>query len=695
MSSLPTQFVFLRSRRARCLSLVSALCTSSWAEGVRAQDAPAAAPAPEAEVSEGEDEMEFSATAEVTAPPREPTKHSVDQELLTRIPGTRGDALRAIEIMPGVGRTPFAASDQAPMLRGSSGDESLVLMDGAAVPLIYHFGGLTSFFNSHLLERVDLYPGNYSARYGRAAGGVVEVRARDPRTDRIHARVELSAIDSQALVEAPIGKRSALALAARRSNIDFFFKALVPEDAFTILAAPVYWDYQGIFVHRFNQRHKLRALLYGSSDSMSLELSDSAPEDPALRGSAEAKMSFHRAQLESQNKFSELVEHNAVLSVGPYYGHQNIGAINNEFDYWDINLRSEWSIFAHERVRVDAGADLQFMLGNGRYLGPAPEPTEGKPNQDPLAGQKYVTVDQRDVFSIRPAAYVEASVRPVDPWLIVPGVRMDYMADGRKWTVDPRLTTRVSATSTTTLKAGAGLYSQPPVYYQLLDELGNPDLTPFRTLQTSFGVEENIFDPLSVSLEGFYKHWYRRIIGTQGGAPPQLENNGTGRAYGLEALLKLQISRKSQLFLGYTLARSERKDGDADFRLFDGDQTHNLQFAGSYDLGKGWIVGARFRYVTGNPTTPVTGSVYDAATDTYRALYGPTNSERNSAFHQLDLRVEKLWQLGPVGLTTYLEVMNVYNRKNIEGTTYSYDFSQAEGAQGMPIFPNLGLVVEY
>jgi len=393
----------VKARQARWLSLASALCTSTLASQVHAQDAgtePPAAAAPEQPEPEqpaapeqsaapeqpaeseqpaapeqpepeqpaapeqsaapeepaetptepeagapdmaDEEELEFSATAEVTAPPREPTKHTVDQEILTRVPGTRGDALRAIEIMPGVSRTPYASSDQAPMLRGSSGDESLVLLDGAQVPLIYHFGGLTSFFNSNLLERVELYPGNYSARYGRAAGGLVEARVRDPRTDHFHVKVELSAIDSQALVESPLGKNTSVALAARRSNIDFFFKALVPEDAFSVLAAPVYWDYQAILVHRFNERHKLRALVYGSSDSLSLQFSDSAPEDPALRGAAEAKMAFHRAQLESINKFSEVVEHNAVLSVGPYYGHQNLGGISNEFDYWDINLRS-WS----------------------------------------------------------------------------------------------------------------------------------------------------------------------------------------------------------------------------------------------------------------------------------------------------------------------------------------------------------------
>src|SRR5690606_26105260 len=180
-----------------------------------------------------DDEMEFEAVAEVEAPPREPTKHTIEREQLTRIPGTRGDALRAVEILPGVGRSGFGANDDAPILRGSATWDSIVVLDGAEVPLMYHFGGLTSFFNSYLLEEVNLYPGNYSARYGRASGGVVEARVRDPLSKGFHAILELSAIDSFALVEGGLTDKTSLALAARRSNIDLFFNAFVPEDAYS------------------------------------------------------------------------------------------------------------------------------------------------------------------------------------------------------------------------------------------------------------------------------------------------------------------------------------------------------------------------------------------------------------------------------------------------------------------------------
>ena len=84
-------------------------------------------------------------------------------------------------------------------------------------------------------------------------------------------------------------------------------------------------------------------------------------------------------------------------------------------------------------------------------------------------------------------------------------------------------------------------------------------------------------------------------------------------------------------------------------------------------------------------------AVYDASSDTYRPLYGALNGERHPAFHQLDLRVEKLWKIGPVDLTTYLEVMNVYSAKNEERVRYSFDYRRSAPVSGLPFFPNLGV----
>ena len=115
----------------------------------------------------------FAATARVDAPPREVTRRTLGREEMTRIAGTRGDPLRAIELLPGVSRP--AGGGGLPILRGANADDSQVFVEGATVPALYHLGGLTSIVHSRVLESVDLFPSNFSVRYGRKTGGVVEV----------------------------------------------------------------------------------------------------------------------------------------------------------------------------------------------------------------------------------------------------------------------------------------------------------------------------------------------------------------------------------------------------------------------------------------------------------------------------------------------------------------------------------------
>mgnify|MGYP001764596158 CR=1 FL=1 len=61
----------------------------------------------------------------------------------------------------------------------------------------------------------------------------------------------------------------------------------------------------------------------------------------------------------------------------------------------------------------------------------------------------------------------------------------------------------------------------------------------------------------------------------------------------------------------------------------------------SWAIGKGFTVGARFRYSTGYPRTPVVGSFYEARDDLYQPLFGAQNSIRIPGFYQLDVRAEK------------------------------------------------------
>jgi hypothetical protein len=181
------------------------------------------------------------------------------------------------------------------------------------------------------------------------------------------------------------------------------------------------------------------------------------------------------------------------------------------------------------------------------------------------------------------------------------------------------------------------------------------------------------------------------IVATVDGGPPGFVNEGKGRIYGGEFSAEARPDDRTFGYVAYTLSRSERSEHGRPYRLFDHDQTHILSLAASRKLGRGWELGTRFRLVSGEPTTPVVGRTFDTRTGVYLPTYGAVNSERNPTFHQLDVKVEKAFQIGLLTLAPYLEVQNVYNAKNAEGYTYNYDYTKREQANGLGLFPNLGV----
>ena len=92
-----------------------------------------------------------------------------------------------------------------------------------------------------------------------------------------------------------------------------------------------------------------------------------------------------------------------------------------------------------------------------------------------------------------------------------------------------------------------------------------------------------------------------------------LDQTGIGRSYGTQFLLRQQQVGRFFGWVSYSILRSERKDAPGlGWRLFDYDQSHVFTALGSYDLGRGFEVGLRFRFATGYPRTPVQGAYFDA-----------------------------------------------------------------------------------
>jgi hypothetical protein len=162
-----------------------------------------------------------------------------------------------------------------------------------------------------------------------------------------------------------------------------------------------------------------------------------------------------------------------------------------------------------------------------------------------------------------------------------------------------------------------------------------------------------------------------------------------GRAYGLEVLIRRPVEEGFYGWISYTLSRSERINPGGEWRPFGFDQTHVLNLAASYSFD-GWRFGATFQLATGRPTLSPASTVYDADANEYDATF-EDRGERLPIYHQLNIRIDRDFDLDFVTGTVYLDVLNVYYGQNSEGVVYQYDYARSVPIPGLPILGTLGI----
>ncbi len=635
----------------------------------------------------GDDPLE-QVEVKVDRPPREVVKRTLDQREISRIPGTGGDALKSLQNLPGVARSPGLGG--LLIVRGSAPQDTQVFIDGTAIPLVYHFGGLSSVVPTESLDRIDFYPGNFSSQYGRAMGGIVDVGIKDPeaKDKKIHGLAQADLIDARMLAQGPIGDTGLKFLVAgRRSYFDVWLKPTLEATGAGVSAAPVYYDYQALVQKDFSSRQSLRLMLFGSDDNLKILTSTVNGSDPQLGGGIGLHTAFWRLQARYKNRINDATELRVTGAVGQDTIDFNLGDNYLRVASVPISTRIELAQKLAQGVTMNFGIDWLYAPYDVAVRFPPPS-RPGEPPGGPFLTRPPLETHVKDA-TYTPAFYDELELTPWRGNRIVPGMRVDYAKNSKSWDLQPRFVVRQDLTTgfpRTTVKGGAGVYSQPPSPQQSDSVFGNPSVRSNRSTQYDVGVEQEITRPVEIATDVYYKQLDYLIV--QG-----LGNVGTGRAYGIETLIRWKPDKRFFGWLAYTIGRSERRDGPGQpLRETQYDQTHVLTVLGSYRLGWGFEFGARFRLVSGNLYTPANGSIYDEGVGAYLPLTSyPPNNTRLPMFHQLDLRVDKVWTAPNSKFSVYADIQNVYNHGNVEGVSYNFNSTQSVYATGIPILPSIGV----
>jgi outer membrane receptor protein involved in Fe transport len=634
---------------------------------------------------------------------KEVAKRTLDIEEIKKLPGTGGDALRAVQDLPGVARTPLNTGGL--IVRGSAPKDTIVFIDNVPLPLLFHFMGLTSTYNSDLLESLDFLPGGFSVKYGDATAGIVELKSRKPKTDRFHGYVDVNLYEASAMLEGPIAPGHSFYVAARRSYIDAVIAAVADNfSGLSLTMAPWYYDYQVKYQYVRDRRDEISVEVFGSNDQMKMILNK--PVDASVVGSFTADMEFHRLDAVWTHREKDFT---SVFTVSPgwTYGRGSV------FTLATIDVSTFYTLFKEDASLV---ITKPLTINFGGELGVERVDYKGKTPRNPGAQNQFRPLQNYEVYSwggtvhnIDPAFYLEGEIKPGDRWKIIPGIRIGYAAFREQLTVDPRLAVWFKIDNITSLKAQAGIYHAPPPVPDIVPGLGNPKLQSEGSRQYSIGMENKIpipwkyFNQLDIDLQIFYKDMFDlasrsdKIIVEDGVARPLLySNEGIGRAYGAELLVRHQ----GKYFFGwiaYTIMKSERKqNAQSEWVLSNFDQTHILTVLGVFHLPMDWDIGFRFRLVSGNPFTPLNnGGLYDSDYANYWPIIGAYNGSRLPMFHQLDIRVDKKFVFDKWILDAYLDIQNIYNYRSIEGELYNYDYTKMMYLPGLPILPTIGLRAEF
>lgn len=623
------------------------------------------------------------------------TTYDVNGDVVRTLPGSGNDALKSLQSLPGTARVPFGLGGL--VLRGLAPRDTNVFLDGIEVPILYHFGGLASFFPSTMLGSMELVSSGYGARYGRGQGGIVELSSRPGRTDRWEVGSEVSLLDASVRAEGP-ARGGNLSLGLRRSFIDAVLAAVPTSD---LTLAPRYLDAQ---LRWQSGSGKLTALLFGADDGLSL---DTADNGVAIR------QSFVRAGLRYAERRGDL-ELTAVPWIG--FDRTAIGADETQLTRSNVTVATRATVqrdLAHGFVA--AGLDLQ---GNryGYLLDAAPPSL-------PAGMMAYPRLVEGVRWAADLGAWAELAQRfGGDKFVIQPGVRGDRFGLTNEWVLDPRITLRQQLTDQVTLTQSLGRYHQPPLASAADYRLPGLPFKASYAWQASAGVNvvsstlggdvsANAFGAslrdLPVDVVSSATPYAAPGSAGSGGAvaasrdfneealgrwAPQA-NRGRGRTYGIEAQVRRRIGQV-QGWISYTYARSYRQ-GDPwalqRYAPYVLDQPHVLTALATAPIGPRWRLGARVRYASGNPITPTAGSFFDASAQEFVPLSGPALSDRLPAFFQIDVRVDRAWQRPWGTLKLFADVQNVTNRVNPEGVSYNFDYSTRQYTRGLPVFPSIGL----
>ncbi|GAA4365117.1 TonB-dependent receptor [Hymenobacter saemangeumensis] len=673
-------------------------------------------------------------------------------------PGGNFDISKVVQTLPGVsggGAGGTAGFRNDIIIRGGAPNENVYYLDGIEVPVINHFqtqgsaGGPAGILNVSFIEDVTLSTSAFEARYDNTLSSVLQFRQREGNPERLQGNLRTSATEVAATLEGPLSRNTTFLASARRSYLQFLFRAL------DIPIRPNYWDFQFKTTTRLGPKTTLTTLGLGAIDHFELAVpKKSSPEkEYILRATPTIDqwnytVGLSLRQLLPQGylnlALSRTQLHNSADQfqdgVAGDESRRNLltrsGETENKLRV-DINQsRGRWQL-AYGAVAQLVHYDNRFFNrlrrevrdASGNLLAPA------------------ITVDFNtaiDFVRFGAFAQVTRSFLPADRLTLSAGLRTDGNSltdDGYNLgrTLSPRLSASLSLAPKWNLNASVGRYYKVPTntvlgYRDNAGQLVNRGSRYIRSDHYVAGLEFLPTAATRFTLEGFYKKYSFYPVSLRtgislanlGGDFTALGNepvtsSGEGRTYGAELFFQQKLTKKLFAVASFTAFRSEFSGLSGEYIASAWDSRYLASALLGYKFGRGWELGLKYRVGGGSPYTP-----FDlrASRASYLATgqgvldYSRLNTLRYEAFQQFDFRLDKKINFRRLTLDLYVDIQNALLATNPGQPNFTFarevDNSgfvstdgqplRADGSNAIPVVlqnetgnitPTIGFILEF
>ena len=589
---------------------------------------------------------------------------AVDIEQLKYAPLFAGekDIFKFLQLLPGVSAGKDGMSGL--LVRGGSNDQTLILYDDVPIYNQAHAYGILSIFSGETVQSAEMSKGYISPAYGSRLSALTQIRTREGDRRNHRQSLTVGTLSLAGTLDGPIKRDKGSYLISAR----YFF----PEAVLAIADNAVrygFYDVTGKLTYDIHRNHTLSLGIYSGDDHMKNK------EDHAENGFGWGNTT---ASLRLESRWNDNLRSSVVAYYTYLQNRQETEFKDDGFSNWgkttfkthefgarmtfDQRLSRVWSLeygatFSHQRFEPmhtksiingqhkDRGYSSELLVSGALFL-----------------NNRFQWGGWRADVGVRGAAYdnSEQTRYAVEPRA---QLSYDFGRDNSVW---------LSGTinSQALVQFNRYYYSMPIDFW-----------TPFRdgrlqhAWQVSLGGRAKLHENLTLSVEGYYKRM--RNLPLIYDSDDFLLNNGgfiygTGRAFGIEAMLQYQTERLS-LTASYTYTDSRRRSDGVTYP-FEYDVPHDFNAFVSYDVVKrpgrkhtfslnvAWRSGLPYRLTNesypdtdGNPIIGITAYPTMRMRNYFRAdvSYNMERRKRNGVRNWQFSIINATWHKNPVSIYPY------------------------------------------